>query len=60
MTKGKPLPKLGRCPYCGHKLTLYHVFGGWTRTGCWNARCAVNRLYATDRGALNAANRRAK
>jgi hypothetical protein len=56
----KPMPELGRCPYCGRKLDLYRAVMSGFRTNCWNDHCPTNRYYETERGAINAANRRAK
>ena len=60
MSKRKPMPELGRCPYCGRQLMMYRILGPRFRLTCWNDRCVTNCHYATERGAINAANRRAK
>lgn len=63
MTKPLPMPELGRCPYCGHRLKAYTTTAldfvpRVSHTYCPNDRCCENRDYATERGAINAANRR--
>lgn len=62
MSKRKPMPELGRCPYCGRKMVLDRD-GRWHWAYCPNCQCGVEPCtgdYATERGAINAANRRAE
>ncbi len=62
MSKPKPMPELGRCPYCRRRLKIHfcEFFPQYWFTRCPNDACPTRNDYATERGAINAANRRVK